>query len=176
MIPRVLTQKTTPVGAPTPARGLNHLLDYTERGLAMKATRVCSVHGCERPTRTGTADYCNPHYKRWLRTGSTGSVEIAPPPGSVRGAVHHAFRGDAVTYNGAHRRVKDTRGPASAHNCAECSAPAEHWAYDHEDPNELWGTTNRGRRAPFSGDPNRYRPMCRSCHARFDAAPRGVSV
>lgn len=136
---------------------------------------TCIVDICDRETRTRSADYCNPHYKRWLRNGEPGGA-IAPPPGQVRGADHHAYRGDGVTYSGAHRRVRDLRGRASVHAC-ECGAPAEHWAYDHLDPDEMHGTTSSGKPAAFSGKPEHYRPMCRPCHARFDARPReAVSV
>jgi hypothetical protein len=36
----------------------------------------CTVTGCDRPTRSATADLCNAHYFRVRRTGSTGDSAI----------------------------------------------------------------------------------------------------
>jgi hypothetical protein len=42
------------------------------------------------------------------------------------------------------------------------------WAYDYSDPN----ARSDARRGPYSLDLNRYIPLCRSCHKRFDLAHR----
>jgi hypothetical protein len=44
----------------------------------VKATQECSVDGCDGPIRA--RGYCNTHYLRWRRTGSTDLPEITPAP------------------------------------------------------------------------------------------------
>lgn len=52
---------------------LTRPLDLREEGLAMQATRVCSVTDCDRPHRG--RDLCGMHYQRFMKTGTT---EAAP--------------------------------------------------------------------------------------------------
>lgn len=61
------------------------------------------------------------------------------------------------------RRLK---GPASAHNCP-CGRLAQDWAYQGGDPNER---VDPKLGYVFSLDPDRYLPMCHSCHLRMDNA------
>lgn len=63
-------------GAQTPSGPLDHLLDWTERDLAMKATR-CIVPLCDHPGPI-VKGYCEPHYKRWKRDGDPGAALIIP--------------------------------------------------------------------------------------------------
>lgn len=49
------------------SRPLTHLLDLGERGLAMHASRTCSVGGCE--GKHSARGYCNRHYRRFIRWG-----------------------------------------------------------------------------------------------------------
>lgn len=60
--------KASPRGGGTPPEALTHLLDLGERGLAVKATRICSVDGCDRPAK-GKRDWCGKHTERWRRWG-----------------------------------------------------------------------------------------------------------
>lgn len=77
-----------------------------------------------------------------------------------------------IGYRGAHMRVQAARGPASAYPCVgDCGRPAADWAYVHDDPDELVTTVNGAPRL-YSLDSDRYRPMCRRCHRRFDTAQR----
>jgi hypothetical protein len=76
-----------------------------------------------------------------------------------------------VGYVRAHQRVRDIKGQACEHLCCKCSEGATNWAYTNDDPNEL--VDGQGLR--YSLDPDRYVPMCRSCHLRFDAAHRRAS-
>lgn len=42
--------------------------------------RQCDLDGCSRPHYA--AGYCNPHWRRWKRSGDPGSVEVnSPTPG-----------------------------------------------------------------------------------------------
>jgi hypothetical protein len=105
---------------------------------------------------------CVSHYRRWQRYGTPGAVEILPQGGKV----------PRPSYNTAHRRVRRARGAARTHQCARCTSPAQEWAYDHADPNELHERVKvrRGhtRVLAYSADPARYLPLCLSDHIRFD--------
>lgn len=61
-----------------PERPLTHLLDLSERGLAVKATRTCSVDGCERPFVA--RGWCNTHYRRWQQHGDVSVVRPLREP------------------------------------------------------------------------------------------------
>lgn len=125
---------------------------------------MCAVPECDRPNRSGSAELCNMHYQRRLRTGDVHTVRVGKPRPL---AEHHNWVGDDATYGAAHARVRTLRGLASGQTCAHCPAQAEHWAYDHTDPNPRFG-----RGLPFSLDPERYIPLCRSCHRHFDRSHR----
>lgn len=105
---------------------------------------------CGRESTTPTSNYC----------------------GTCRLAKQQAKRTpDAeVGYSLAHQRVARFRGRPGSHQCEHCDQPAEDWAYDHADPAEKIGTTNRGKSAPFSVDPAHYLPLCRRCHHATDLA------
>jgi hypothetical protein len=75
----------------------------------------------------------------------------------------HVNRRPITSYPGAHGQVRRLRGPASAQHCA-CGQSARDWAYTGDDPDER--IDDAGLR--FSLDPQRYAPMCRSCHRTAD--------
>jgi hypothetical protein len=110
----------------------------------------CSVEDCSRLAVAHT--WCATHYERWRHHGDITIVLKGGPP----------FRGDAISYFGAHMRVRTIRGSASRYICT-CGLPAEDWAYDHQDPNaktDIVGT--------YSTNPDHYVPLCRKCHRQFD--------
>lgn len=86
-----------------------------------------------------------------------------------------ARRGRALvrrpSYIGAHTRVYSARGRAADYLC-RCGARAEEWAYDHSDPEAItapWrDQAGALRDVTYSGKPEHYIPMCKSCHLRFD--------
>lgn len=151
--------------------------------------RICSVEGCERVgrIRTGKCDkhyrlsrppcvidgcdkpqvgrgWCANHYMRWYTRGGDPAEKLPIPSG----ADNPGWRGDDVSYDGAHHRLRRLRGKASAHLCAECGAQAHEWAYDRRDPNELHGE-HQGMPVVFSRHITHYEPLCRSCHRRRDS-------
>lgn len=122
-----------------------------------------------------------------LRSGGTRSCgclmrETAAAIGRIVGPINgHASaikrRHATVTYASAHTRVYRARGRATGHTCP-CGEPAEGWAYDHDDPNEMHGTTTaKGCTSlcAYSLDPEHYVAMCRLCHAEFDTQARAAA-
>ena len=118
----------------------------------------CSAPGCVRPHKCH--GLCEMHADRVGRNGSLAKVSRALDASP-------SWVGDDVTYNGMHHRLKSMLGSARLYGCVECGLTARDWAYDHTDPNEA---TEDGTGYPYSTDPDRYAPMCRSCHIRFDRA------
>lgn len=182
-------------------RPLTHSLDFTEEGLAMKATRTCSIDGCDRGGGI-VRGLCGTHYERWRRNGTTadpqprfcviegcggkhkarGWCEMhynrwashGDPLVTKTGTEHYKWTGDAASYHAVHARVKAKRGPASLHLCQHCAQQAANWAYDHQDPNEKQ-CLRRGHETPYSVDPSHYMPLCSSCHKRFDLARKKMA-
>jgi len=68
------------------------------------------------------------------------------------------------TYRAIHRRLWDTRGPASDYTCP-CGEPAQDWAYQFTGSPELRSSDGG---FPHSTDPDDYEPRCRKCHTTFD--------
>lgn len=131
--------------------------------------KKCAVEGCDRTNRI-TKGWCWTHYMRWYSKGEVGPAKIenqgqGRPVGGDR---HPNYLGNSVGYSGAHRRIRDMRGPAKYYRCAHCKKAAKHWAYDRDDPNELTGPEG-----PYSALMTHYIPLCVSCHRIFDAAAIG---
>lgn len=120
---------------------------------------ICTVVGCNLVDQ-GADGLCTMHHTRARRHGSP---DIVNAPEVRYEAANPAWTGDGATYNAVHIRVRSERGPARSHVCADCPAPARHWSYDHNDPDEK--TSERG---PYSLDLSRYQPRCVSCHKHFD--------
>lgn len=116
---------------------------------------ICSIEGCEKPHYA--RGWCKKHWYRWRRHGDPLAIMKAEP-------VYAEHPG----YGGVHQSIAAARGPASQHECYRCGEPAAHWAYDHEDPDELTAVIRNGSGNPtevtYSLDPDHYWPMCRSCH------------
>lgn len=128
----------------------------------MEHPTQCSVAGCSEAYRC--KGYCRTHYDRMRRHGNVmPKVRLrkpSPPPKPPR----------FVSYNLAHVRLKRKLGRASLFPCRRCGMQAEHWAYDHRDPDQLLGPPSPKSRYlyAYSIDPDHYVPLCRSCHFWFD--------
>lgn len=114
--------------------------------------------------------------KRWLCRCDCGT-DTHVTPGSLNSgtttscgdrAVHH--RRDDITYCTAHDRVRADRGRVQDYACIGCGAPANHWSYDHADPDERLDDTLSARPVAYSVKPEHYDPRCVTCHRRFDVA------
>ncbi|OTR21927.1 hypothetical protein [Mycobacteroides abscessus] len=75
-----------------------------------------------------------------------------------------------IGYESVHGRLRALRGTAREHECAECGRQASDYSYDHEDPDELIGMTERLAIAKYSLDLGHYQALCRSCHRKRDIA------
>jgi hypothetical protein len=69
-------------------RALTHSLESSKEGLAMNATRIndfpqCRVTDCAKPTRSRSADFCETHYYRLRRTGTTDLIDRTESDESV---------------------------------------------------------------------------------------------
>lgn len=184
--------ETGPGSAPTLTRPLNRLLDLTERGLAVKATRVCSVVGCEDPAGK-VRGWCSGHYMRWRRTGDVGPAAKRSVAGGTcsvpncdrdlsgrgycKAHLKRFYLGDlrldvplgarrspVPGYSAVHLRLQADRGHAADHPCATCGDTAKEWAYLGGDPDERRSATGQ----PFSADQARYAPLCTPCHRQLD--------
>lgn len=95
---------------------------------------------------------------------------VMPP--ILRGEDSPHWRGNGISYAGAHSRVTTTRGSASEHLCVDCDGPAKEWSYRGGDPAELLGpgTRKNGALLFYSPNPASYDPLCRKCHQARDTA------
>lgn len=78
------------------------------------------------------------------------------------------WRREDIGYSMAHDRVRTDRGRVQDHECVGCGQPAEHWSYDHSDPDELYAEGLSARPIAYSARPEHYSPRCVKCHKRFD--------
>ena len=118
--------------------------------------RICSIPTCEEPHKA--RGYCSLHYWSWRRHGDP-----------LTALSRYQLRIETPSYGAVHTRLERDRGLASTHVC-ECGAPATEWAYDNADPDEIYEIEREPFRVRrYSTDPAHYRPMCHSCHFRFDA-------
>jgi hypothetical protein len=138
---------------------LTHRSDLTGRGLAVKATRICSQNGCS--ARVRAKGLCSTHYNRQWRHGDPNIVLKATLP-VRRGPDSPRWQGDQVGYSAVHVRLRLDRGSAEKYDCAHCGGRAAQWAFDHG------GNPSVGA-LEYSTDPTDYIPLCAKCHRRFDS-------
>lgn len=118
----------------------------------------CSVEGCTNQRKYVETGWCQTHYHRYWRTGTT---ELKPKP----------LRTD-LTYYGAHGRVKAFFGSATKYECVLCGAPADEWAYDGTDESEKTFLAQGQYPVAYSVWPEFYMPLCSPCHRARDAGIR----
>lgn len=78
------------------------------------------------------------------------------------------WRREDIGYSMAHGRVRSDRGRVQDHDCTDCGRTAEHWSYNHTDPDELMAEGLSARPVAYSPRPEHYSPRCIKCHKRFD--------
>lgn len=180
----------------TVERPLTHSFDLGEEGLAMHATRTCSIDDCDRPAQG--RGWCKTHWLRWrkhgdpnyvrVRTRSRCTVAECDSLSYARGFCskhYHRARksGDPLVvgdhypgrprldrpgYAAAHKRVMRARGKASEFSCVDCGRRAHEWSYDGGSAAEIRGDDGAGHTLCWSPDESDYSPRCRPCHRRRD--------
>lgn len=127
---------------------------------------TCSIDGCGRARKYLATGWCQTHYHRWYRTGTT---ELTP-----RDPDRYSW-----TYHVAHTHIRQEAGRASENLCIGCGAPAKEWAYDGTDPSEKQQMLRvKGSDYPvrYSVWPEFYKPLCYPCHRAEDAGERWQKV
>jgi len=138
--------------------------------------RTCSVEGCVKPPRSGSAEWCKMHYHRWYRHGSVDSCATGVPTGP--GRLYRLLElpghplADSANKVWEHRVVLfATIGPG-VHPCRWCGKSVS-WDSTRGDTDCLVADHVNGR-----GDDNRPEnlvPACVACNntrgaqARHDA-------
>lgn len=79
-------------------------------------------------------------------------------------------RQEACGYGAAHDRVRRDRGSIHRQWCIDCGEAAQHWSYNHDDPDELYAEDLSAHGVAYSPQPRHYSPRCVRCHKRFDLA------
>ena len=98
----------------------------------------------------------------------TGDLHRGSKTSCGNRTIHH--RSDDIKYHTAHDRVREDRGHISTHHCVGCGGQAQHWSYNHTDPNERLAYDISKNPVAYSTNPAHYSPRCISCHKRFDLA------
>lgn len=171
-------------------RPWTHSLDYAEEGLAMKATRSCSIADCNQPHHA--LDLCRRHHNKqsYAKRAVPGGRKYPPRARcevDARGFCEMHWKrwrlngdptvsrrswrwlGDQVGYVGMHDRLRNASGPASDHPCADCGQPAADWSYDHRDADQKVEVRANGSLV-YSTKIDHYQPRCVSCHKLLDNA------
>lgn len=110
---------------------------------------------------------CSTEYKRQWKLAHGYVPRDRRPPVTPKRKPQREL---STTYGAVHLRLRAVRGSATAQNCWHCGLPAEHWAYDHADPDELIELRHGDRRVEtrYSTNLDHYIPLCVPCHSRYD--------
>lgn len=151
-------------------------------GSAALRERECSRCGKQFTASTPGQKYCGATCKRQRASCSSCGKAVHRTVTSKAEIVCQQCRRQQSNrgYTSAHMRVAAQRGRARDQKCEHCDQKADHWAYDHSDPDEVneveVGVGRNGRertwRRIYSRDPQFYIALCRKCHGKFDEARR----
>lgn len=101
------------------------------------------------------------------RVASAGELNRSGESASCGDRMIHR-RLDDAGYTAAHQRCRSDRGLVQGHDCIDCGDTAQHWSYNHDDPDERLALGLSANPVAYSLDPSHYSPRCVSCHKRFD--------
>ena len=137
----------------------------------------CSVPGCEKPARSGSAEWCKMHYHRWYRHGSTDKTAWATAVTASAGRRYKVVCIPGHPLAGIGNKVYEHRavlyavigaGPHTCHWCCRTIDWLPKSDPDHIEPDHLNGIGDDNR-------PENLVPSCRWCNvtrgmqARADA-------
>lgn len=124
--------------------------------------------------RVGALVVVERYGKQWLCQCDCGATTLARIGDlnrkSVRSCGNMAIhrRRDDIEYCTAHDRVEQDRGLARQQTCVDCGRSAEHWSYNHDDPDQRLTTKVWRWPVAYSVKPEHYSPRCVKCHYHFD--------
>ncbi|MET9748954.1 hypothetical protein ABZZ92_25045 [Streptomyces ardesiacus] len=125
--------------------------------IAADGRKLCGIESCGRPHRV--RGLCLAHGQR---------VRVHGHPQADKPLRSHASRnwkGEDVSYIGAHNRVTREHGKAAEWKCAcGCGRQANDWAYLGTDAAAKVDETGR----LYSVSPDHFAPLAKTCHRRFD--------
>lgn len=82
------------------------------------------------------------------------------------------WKGDVMGYGRAHELLREERGPASGHPCADCGGPAAEWSLRRGAPVTYPKDPARPDFYRYSLDPDDYEPRCVRDHRNYDTEPQ----
>ncbi|WP_162799419.1 hypothetical protein [Nocardioides sp. 616] len=94
--------------------------------------------------------------------GKTGALH---PSYGIKKEVHHNWKGDTVSYSGAHSRLKRWQGAAKKYPCFNCGNQAKDWAFSNACPDARVQMGGDGDGMAFCTHAECYEPACRNCHS-----------
>lgn len=121
---------------------------------------TCEIEGCDK--HSITKNMCKGHYSLWWYYNTE--------PGSFN-PDHHNVK-ETVSYQGAHYRIRRTRGHARDYKCVDCDKQARDWSLRAGTENVLYGAAHGSQgtnKSAYSVNPMDYEPRCGDCHKRYDA-------
>ncbi|MEU3901652.1 hypothetical protein [Streptomyces sp. NPDC045251] len=125
--------------------------------IAADGRKLCGIETCGRPHRV--RGLCLAHGQR---VRMHGDPQAGKP---LRSHASRNWKGDDVSYIGAHNRVTREHGKAAEWKCAcGCGRQATDWAYLGTDPAAKVDETGR----LYSVSPDHYAPLAKTCHRSFD--------
>lgn len=160
-------------GRPAIAKGLCHPhYQQHRKGKDLTPVRPKSTHSnpltCtedECQESTYARGLCRRHYSKWAYHNQ---------PVRPLDVTHHNYKGDDISYETAHGRVRKTRGHAKIYWCVDCDKQATDWSLKHDAENVVYQREDAPRNAgcAYSIDPMDYEPRCSDCHRKYDAKHR----
>ena len=111
---------------------------------------------------------------RWLCSCDCGATTVVRVGDLNRGTTANCGdrsehrRRDDIKYAAAHDRVRADRGLVQTYRCVDCGQRAQHWSYNHDDPDELHQEGLSAQPVAYSIHPDHYSPRCVKCHRHFD--------
>jgi hypothetical protein len=90
----------------------------------------------------------------------------------LRGETASQWKGDDISYRGAHSRIARNRGKADQYQCVDCDDQAVQWSFNRAAA-EVVKVSPAGM--PYSPNPADYEPRCCRCHLAVDNAELTVN-